>query len=207
MKTDLKIKVCGLRDPHNIKAVDGFDIDYIGFIFHEASPRNMDKNFGAIPETNAKRVGVFVDEAIEFIIKKARNFRLNTIQLHGNESPEVCHDLADLGYEVIKAFRIDDEFDEDKLEAYANTCSYFLFDTKGETAGGTGQKFNWNKLKSLAPYAEFFLSGGIGPEDVGMIKELNIPNLIGIDVNSRFEIEPGIKKEQKLKTFITELRN
>lgn len=196
-----------MRDPHNIKAIDGFDIDYIGFIFHDKSPRNMDKNFGAIPETNAKRVGVFVDQSIEFMIKKTRNFRLSTIQLHGTESPDVCKELTNLGYEVIKAFKIDDDFNASSLEKYAGVCSYFLFDTKDETAGGTGRKFDWNKLKELAPFAEFFLSGGIGSEDANKVKELNIPNLIGIDINSRFEIEPGLKDEKKIKEFITVLRN
>lgn len=207
MKSNFKIKVCGMRDPHNIKSVDELNTDYVGFIFYQASPRNMDKNFGAIPETNAKRVGVFVNESIETIIKRARNFRLNTIQLHGEESPEVCAELTELGYEVIKAFRIDDEFNSNSLESYANVCSYFLFDTKGETQGGTGRKFDWNKLKELSPYAEFFLSGGIGPEDAKEIAQMNVHNLVGIDLNSRFEIEPGLKDEQKLKEFITILRN
>lgn len=207
MSTNLKVKVCGMRNPHNIKAIDELNVDYIGFIFHNASPRNMDKNFGAIPETSAKRVGVFVDQSIELMIKKARNFRLNTIQLHGNENTETCRELVDLGYEVIKAFKIDDEFNTATLEEYAGVCSYFLFDTKGDTAGGTGRKFDWNHLKKLAPYAEFFLSGGIEASDANEIKELNIPNLVGIDLNSRFETEPGEKNENKLKEFLTVLRN
>lgn len=208
MKTNFKIKVCGLKQPHNIKAIDQLNTDYLGFIFYSASPRNMDNNFGAIPETNAKRVGVFVNEAIETMIKRARNFRLNTIQLHGDESPEVCAELNELGYEVIKAFKIDDDFKPEQLENYAGTCSYFLFDNKGETEGGTGKKFNWNKLRELAPYAEFFLSGGIGPNDISEISNLNIPNLVGLDLNSQFEVEPGLKDEKKLKEFIENiLRN
>lgn len=201
MNTNLKIKVCGMRDPQNIKAIDNLNPEYLGFIFYPPSPRNMDKSFGAIPDTQAKRVGVFVNECIETMIKRARNFRLTTLQLHGNESPEVCAELVSLGYEVIKSFKVDDSFNADHIENYIGVCTYFLYDTKGKRVGGTGKKFNWDKLKELAPLGKFFLSGGIGPEDAEKIMSLNLPNLVGIDINSRFEIEPGLKDEEKLKDF------
>ncbi len=205
MNTKLKIKICGMREPNNIKAIDKMNPDYVGFIFYGPSPRNMDKNFGAIPETNAKRVGVFVNESIEMIIRKARNFRLNIIQLHGEEDPETCKELKELGYEVSKAIKIDDSTHPEEIEPYVGIVDYFIFDTKGKQVGGNGTKFNWKKLDELATYGPFLLSGGIGPEDVTEINKLNYKNLIGLDLNSRFEIEPGFKDEGKIMDFLSKL--
>ncbi len=202
MNKKLLIKVCGIREPENFKDVDNLNPDYLGIIFYPSSPRNMDKNPDTVPDTKAKKVGVFVNVDIETIIKKAREFRLKTIQLHGNETPEICSELQDLGYEVFKAFRINDETQVNEIEPYKNTCKAFLFDTKSDKLGGTGKKFNWEKLNELAPVYPFFLSGGIGPDDVELISKLNFSNLIGLDLNSKFEIKPGLKNVEVLSTFL-----
>ena len=198
----LKIKICGMREPQNITEVNTLNPDYVGFIFYPDSPRNMDKNPDAIPETRAKRVGVFVNSDIERIIKKAREFKLNTIQLHGNETPEMCASITELGYEVFKAFKIDGNTDAKHIEPYKNTCSAFLFDTKTSKHGGSGKKFDWKQLDKIADIGNFFLSGGINADDADAILDLNHKNLIGIDINSKFELKPGLKNVDLLRGFL-----
>lgn len=207
MSKKLQIKVCGMRNPHNITDVDEIKPDYIGMIFYPDSPRNMDKNPDAIPETNAKKVGVFVDASVETIIKKAREFKFNIVQLHGNESPEICDELTELGYKVFKAFKINDETNVNEIEPYKGKCQAFLFDTKTNKPGGSGKKFNWDKLNELGNIAPFFLSGGISVGDADAIMELKYENLIGIDINSKFEIEPGLKDETLIKNFMESVQN
>jgi phosphoribosylanthranilate isomerase len=204
---NLKIKICGMVRPHNIRDIDKINPDYLGFIFYPKSPRNMDNNAEALPETKAKRVGVFVNSDIENIIKKARYFKLNTIQLHGNETPETCRELKELGYEVFKAFQVNDNTPIHEIIPYQNKCDVFLYDTQTEQHGGSGKKFNWQKLEELASIGSFMLSGGIGPEDAEAIKALNYPNLIGVDLNSRFEIEPGVKIAAALEKFIKQIKS
>lgn len=194
-----------MREPHNIKEVDALNSDYIGLIFFDASPRNMNNNPDAIPETDAHKVGVFVDAALETIIKKAREFKLHTIQLHGNESPESCAELLGLGYQVFKAIKVNDETQAAEIEPYKGKCTALLFDTKTEKHGGSGIKFNWKKLEELAPIDKFFLSGGIGENDLDAILNLACPNLVGLDLNSRFEIEPGLKDIDRLKLFLNKI--
>ena len=195
-----------MREPENILMVDTLNPDFLGIIFHANSPRNMNNNPDAIPETKAQKVGVFVDTNMETIIKKAREFNLSTIQLHGNESPETCTDLINLGYSVFKAFKIDDKTQASEIEPYKGKCTAFIFDTKTEKHGGSGKKFNWNKLDELALIDKFFLSGGINANDAKAILKLNYENLIGLDLNSKFEIKPGLKDVNMLQTFINGLQ-
>jgi len=206
MTAPLKIKVCGLLEPENIRAVDQLGPDYLGYIFYAQSPRNMDKNPANLPETKARRVGVFVDADFDTLVKKARYFKLQTIQLHGNETPETCIRLKDLGFEVFKAFAIGEASTQSLLIPYKDACDLFLFDAKTEMKGGSGKKFNWNKLNELASIGPFMLSGGIGPDDADAIRELDFLNLIGVDLNSRFEIEPGVKVAATLGKFMDRLR-
>ena len=194
-----------MRNPENIKAVDALNPDYLGFIFYPGSPRFVPKNT-ILPETQAKKVGVFVDESIEQMIDLAQQFNLQAIQLHGTETPEVCQKLMHLGYEVFKAFRIDEQTQPSELEPYRGKCTLFLFDTKDQLQGGTGKKFNWKKLKELSTVAPFLLSGGIDPDDASDILTLDIPNLKGLDINSRFEIKPGLKNEPLVNHFLLQLR-
>jgi phosphoribosylanthranilate isomerase len=206
MKNQLKIKICGLREPQNIKAIDQLNPDYLGFIFYPSSPRFININADQIPETQAKRVGVFVNETVETILAKATEFKLTAIQLHGFEKPEECLKLLNLGFEVFKAFRIDECTQRFEIEPYKNVCTAYLFDTKTNIAGGSGVKFNWKKLDEIAPLGNFMLSGGIGPEDAELVFSLDYPTLIGVDLNSRFEIEPGMKDLKLLSNFINLIR-
>jgi phosphoribosylanthranilate isomerase len=205
MTAPLKIKVCGLLEPQNIMAVDQLGPDYLGYIFYPPSPRHMDKNPENLPETKARKVGVFVDAAFDAMIKKARYFKLQTIQLHGNETPETCIKLKDLGYEVIKAFAINEASTQSLIAPYKDACDLFLFDAKTEMKGGSGKKFNWNQLNELASIGPFMLSGGIGPNDAPAIKQLNYSNLVGVDINSCFEVEPGLKIPALIEKFIKQL--
>lgn len=205
MTAPLKIKICGLLEPENILAVDQLGPDYLGYIFYPPSPRHMDKNPANLPETKARKVGVFVDADFDALVKKARYFKLQTVQLHGNETPETCIKLKDLGYEVFKAFAINEASTPNLLAPYKNACDLFLFDAKTEMKGGAGKKFNWDKLNELASVGPFMLSGGIGPNDAQAIKELNYSNLVGVDINSCFEVEPGVKIPALIEKFIKQL--
>jgi len=205
MKDKLKVKICGLREVQNIKAIDQLNPDYLGFIFYPSSPRFINIAADQIPETKAKKVGVFVNEDLETMLAKAKEFNLTAIQLHGFEKPEICLKLMNSGYEVFKAFRIDECSQRFEIEPYKNVCTAFLFDTKTNIAGGSGVKFNWKKLDEIAPLGNFMLSGGISPDDAELILKLNYQTLIGIDLNSRFETEPGLKDVVMVERFMSDL--
>ena len=200
-----KIKICGMREKDNILQADALNPDYLGFIFYPPSPRF----FGAatIPVIRAKKVGVFVNEPISSLLNIAKNHDLDTIQLHGTESPDICRTLRSSGYEVWKAFNVNEFTKTDELMPYAGLCDYFLFDTKTSLPGGSGKKFNWDKLPELSSVSPFFLSGGIGPEDVNRIKALNVHNMAGVDLNSGFETTPALKDINMLAAFIKKIRN
>lgn len=193
-----------MRNTENINSVDALNPDYLGFIFYPKSPRFITEDI-ELPDTKAKKVGVFVDEIISNILSLGVKYGLQTIQLHGNESVQTCHLLSNLGYEVIKAFRIDQNTSAEEILEYKGSCKYFLFDTKAEKPGGTGEKFNWQKLNEIDGIGSYFLSGGIGQNDVETIKKLNLKNLVGIDINSRFEIEPALKDEALIRKFLLKL--
>ncbi len=198
----MKIKVCGLKYALNLQEIGELPIDYAGFIFVNQSPRNVDYSPAlmlAMNKLNCKKVGVFVNAPTYFIKAKAELFGLNVIQLHGDESAYQI-DALSKDYEVIKVFSVGDDFDFD-LEQYKN-ADYFLFDTKGKKRGGNGTKFKWDLLKNYKGETPFILSGGIGPQDVEDIQRINHSKFAGIDVNSGFESEPGLKKTELLKEFI-----
>ncbi len=201
------IKVCGLRDVNNIRQVEELGVDWMGFIFHSDSPRDVGAKVKYLPE-KVKRVGVFVDKIPEVIIERAKENRLNIIQLHGSEPPWYCINLKMEGFKIIKSFGIDadGEIPSLQLDAYEGKCDYFLFDTKTSKHGGSGKKFNWEKLSGYKGNTPFILSGGIGPEDVEAIKGINHPKFAGIDLNSRFELTPGVKDIELLKSFIEQFR-
>lgn len=200
----LKIKICGMRNAENITAIDALNPDYLGFIFYPESPRNITNDI-ILPKTHAQKVGVFVNEMVSNIIAKTTKFNIKTIQLHGNESPQTCQFLSNLGYDVIKAFRIDHKTKQDIFDAYKGKCKLFLLDTKAKIPGGTGQKFDWQILNKLDIPGSFLLSGGITPNDAATIKNLKLKNLIGIDINSKFEIQPGLKNIDLVNSFITNI--
>lgn len=206
----MKLKVCGLNNTKNIKSVVSLRPDFAGFVFYRSSRRYFLKNnlstgaFKGIPET-VKKVGVFVDAPFEEIMKAYHTYQLDYIQLHGNESAAYCARLLENNLSLIKAFSVSEASTFKELEAYEPFCKYFLFDTKGKLPGGNGIKFSWHLLKSYSLEVPFFLSGGIGPDDIDAIQSFHHEKLYGIDINSRFEIEPGIKNVQKIENFKKQL--
>ena len=225
----MKLKVCGMKFTENIQQVANLQPDYLGFIFYEKSKRNFE---GIIPEfsKSIKKTGVFVNEYIEIIISLVEEYRLDAIQLHGDESLEYVADLknqlkerrtlfldenkqikkkknkhyiSENEVELIKVFGIKDEFNFDYLKPYLEVVDFFLFDTKGKERGGNGTKFDWSILKKYPFRKPFFLSGGIGLEDVEAVQEIiksNLP-IYALDINSKFELKPGLKNINEVKNF------
>ena len=207
---DMKIKVCGMRNPSNIDDLVKLKPDYIGFIFYPKSKRFIgelipDEIQSLIP-VYIQKVGVFVDEPFDNMLEKFKSNKLDMIQLHGSELPGYCERLKKLEIPVIKVFSVDATFDFETVKSYDPFCDYYLFDTASELRGGSGLKFDWKKLDQYKDDKPFFLSGGIRPTDVEEIKQITHNELYAIDVNSGFEIEPAIKDIPKLKSFIEELR-
>lgn len=200
------IKICGMRDADNIRQIEALGVDFMGFIFWPHSKRYVAERPAYLP-SKAKRVGVFVNSDIENIISHIDNYNLNAVQLHGRESPDYVLHLKKLYPEilVIKAFNIASVNDIEQTSAYDGIVDHFLFDTKGKTVGGNGEKFDWNVLTAYHGNTPFLLSGGIGPDDVSRILSFHHDRCIGIDLNSRFEISPGFKDITKLKSFIEEV--
>ena len=217
------IKVCGMRDARNIREVSQLGVDMIGMIFYPKSPRYVEmqsSHAGIIPDyvkedfniKSAKspaRVGVFVDDMVQNIVTRVVNYHLDYIQLHGNEPREMCENLRatldpDIqpGIKIIKAISVSDASDIQKYKEYVGAVDLFLFDTKCKTVGGSGRQFDWQVLEQYDGEVPFLLSGGIGPEDVARIHAFHHPKCIGFDLNSRFEIEPGVKDVEKLKGFL-----
>jgi len=191
-----------MRSHENILALSDLKPDYMGFIFWKPSKRFVSTTTPTLP-SNIKKTGVFVDETFDEIKSLIETHQLQAIQLHGNENPIFCDRLKDLNVEIIKVFSIKKDFDFSTLAPYENVCDYFLFDTKGELPGGNGYAFDWEMLKSYPSSKPFFLSGGIGMDqlaDLEDIFKLNLP-LYAIDVNSKFESEAGMKKIELLKDF------
>lgn len=205
----MKLKVCGMKYPQNINQLIELLPDYIGFIFYPKSKRYMadftnPEVLKAIPD-NIKKVGVFVNESVEGIRTAIEKFCLDVVQLHGNENPESCKKLKEFGFKIIKAFQVHEDFDFAQLDEYKDFCDYFLFDTQTPLYGGSGHKFDWQLLKKNDNEKPFFLSGGIGLEDVESIRNIKNLNIHAIDVNSKFEIEPALKNINQLKEFKTKL--
>ena len=197
----MKFKVCGLFDKENILNVMDLHPDYIGHIFWEKSVRYIK---GDTPQiNNCKKTGVFYNSNYDFICDKIEHHKLKCIQLHGDESPELCQKLLNLKIEVIKSFRIDQNFDFEILNDYVNKCDLFLFDSKSQLPGGTGKTFDWELLKKYKLDKAFFISAGIGLDSISALNRLvdmKLP-LYGIDVNSKFEDEFNLKVIEDLIKF------
>ncbi|MGY3212942.1 phosphoribosylanthranilate isomerase [Mucilaginibacter sp. HD30] len=197
----MKIKVCGLRNAENIKAVAALGPDYIGLIRYDRSPRYVnnidDARLDTLPETILK-TGVFVNESAENVAQLISKYGLNAIQLHGNESADFAASFKNKVV-VLKAFGVDENFDFNCLENYVGSVDFFLFDTKTATHGGSGKTFNWSALNEYELNVPFFLSGGLSLENLSEIKNIKHPQFYGVDLNSRFETSPGIKDIEKLK--------
>lgn len=221
------IKVCGMRHADNIRQVEALGPDWMGLIFWPRSSRCVDRCPDYLP-TRARRVGVFVDQPADEIVRIARDYRLDAIQLHGHETPaDLCRlrtaldaargarpdgqaadttAAAGTAPALIKAFSISTAADLERTADYDGAADYLLFDTKTPLAGGSGRQFDWRVLDAYHGTTPFLLSGGIGPDDTGRLAAFHHPRCIGIDLNSRFELEPGLKDIGKLKTFIKKIR-
>ncbi|MBQ7471701.1 MAG: phosphoribosylanthranilate isomerase [Prevotella sp.] len=224
------IKVCGMRDAENIRAVSELDIDLLGFIFWPESPRYVgmvSSQTGMMPDYShlertgdnesgtqaVRRVGVFVDDMPQNIVTRVYNYQLDYVQLNGSESrvmienlrrtldPDIRKDIK-----IIKAISIESEADLNKCEAYEGAVDMFLFDAKTPLVGGSGNQFDWTVLSAYKGSTPFLLSGGIGPEDVERVRSFRHPMFAGIDLNSRFETEPAVKDVDKIDTFIKAIR-
>lgn len=207
----MKIKVCGNTDLQQLKELNNAGVDYAGLIFYEYSGRYVLKNLAGSDvrglNLSIEKVGVFVNASEDFILQQAEDFSLDIIQLHGDETASFCSKISD-HMKVIKAFRVEDETNIDWLvKEYVDACDFYMFD-KGSTGlyGGTGQKFNWQLLQSSTIGKPFFLSGGIAPGDVEVLRNFTHPYFYGVDINSRFEIKPGIKDIKLVKQFVSDLR-
>lgn len=208
-KMKLKLKICGMRQASNIAAVAELQPDYLGFIFYQKSPRFISEVSAElikyVPST-IKTTGVFVNENLEKVKAYVFKYNLKAVQLHGQEEVAYCAELKSTGVEVIKAFGIDENFDFLKLEAYLDAVDYFLFDTQTPAHGGSGKIFDWKLLANYTFDKPYFLSGGIDLTHTTIIKNINDPRLYAVDVNSKFELEPGLKDVEKLREFFDEFK-
>lgn len=205
----IKTKVCGMRDPSNINQLFNCTIDFIGFIYYQESKRfvnSLDISSLQVPDSISK-VGVFVNSELQVIKDIIIQQDLDYVQLHGEENADYCDDIKQSGVGVIKAFGIASSFDWEQVKLYANTADYFLFDTKSSTYGGTGTAFNWQDLKKYDLEIPYFLSGGIGLQNLEAVTHIQDDRLFAVDINSKFETEPGIKDIQKIKEALKKLRN
>ena len=198
------VKVCGLKEMNNINQLNEIDIDLMGFIFYNKSSRFIEHEINT-SNLSKKKVGVFVNESLVNIKKKIKNYNLNYVQLHGDETPKFSEELTDY-CKVIKAFRISENFDFDSTNQYTDCCDLFLFDTFSKNFGGSGKKFDWKRLKGFNK-KKFLLSGGIDINSADEINNIKNENdfLLGIDINSKFEISPGLKDIKKVNMFLKKL--
>jgi phosphoribosylanthranilate isomerase len=208
----MRVKVCGMTLPEQLEQLGGMGVTFAGFIFYPKSPRYVFKHMTTTQirkENNVNKVGVFVNAGIEEILHLVDECRLHMVQLHGDESPKLCEKIADY-VSVVKAFRISENDNiEWMIRPYMDVCDMFMFDTMGAGYGGTGKKFNWEMLKDATIGKPFFLSGGIEPGDEAQLKEFaELPvgkALFSVDINSKFEISPGIKDMDKVRNFVKTL--
>ena len=209
LHAEMMIKVCGMRDPDNIRNVAALTPMMMGFIFYPSSPRyagGLDPEVvRSLPE-HVRRVGVFVDASADEIRSICERYGIAIVQLHGNESPEFCRSLRDSGFTVFKAIAVGSVEDIDALDPYMGCIDMFLFDTKSEMRGGSGVHFDHSLLDRYQLDIPYLLSGGIGPDDIELIIGAMRPGMAGIDINSRFEVTPGVKNLRALIKFILSLR-
>ncbi|MBT3523926.1 MAG: phosphoribosylanthranilate isomerase [Flavobacteriaceae bacterium] len=200
----MKLKVCGMKFSENISEIESLKPDFMGFIFYKKSKRFFNES-KLILNDKINRVGVFVNQEINEVIDNIKKYKLDYVQLHGEEDVRYCLSIKSI-CKVIKVFKIDDTFNFDKVKKFENVSDYYLFDTKTNLHGGSGKKFNWEILKNYNSKKYFFLSGGISENDIEEIKKIRkIYPIIGIDINSKFEL-PNLKKDRaKIKSLIDKI--
>lgn len=199
------VKVCGMRDAENIREVEALGVDWMGFVFHRTSPRFVSELPDYLPQ-RAKRIGVFVNETEERIMETVELFRLDMVQLHGQETPDFCNRIRSKGLKVIKAINVQNGFPSEEVFSYEGACDYFLFDTKTSLPGGSGLKFDWSALSAYRGTTPFLLSGGISPDDADRVEVFVHGHCLGIDLNSRFETSPAYKDIRLLQSFIDKIK-
>jgi phosphoribosylanthranilate isomerase len=207
----MKVKVCGITTLEQLKQLQELEVAYAGLIFYEGSKRfaleKLKNRKAEIKNLPIKKVGVFVNADMGFLKSCVQDFGLSAVQLHGDETPEYCK-MLQKETTVIKVFRIHEDLKniDTLLAPFQNVCDYFLFDTDTKSYGGSGKRFDWNILKTAEIKKPFFLSGGIGLDDMDILKSFQHPFLYAVDVNSRFETAPGMKDMTKVRTFLTTLK-
>ena len=210
----MELKVCGMKYEENILEVAALGPDLMGFIFYPGSKRYFEGEIPVLPPS-IRKIGVFVNEDLEKVLETVGRHDLAGVQLHGEEDADYCRALREAldepkGFCLIKAFRVSDWIEFASLAPYQGHCSYFLFDTLGKERGGTGEKFNWEALKGYRLSTPYLLSGGIGPEDLESLerffKSEQAASCLGVDVNSRFEVSPGMKNTEQLRIFVNEFK-
>jgi phosphoribosylanthranilate isomerase len=204
---NLKLKICGMKYPDNIREVIKFRPDYLGFIFYPGSPRYAGGNIEELSKMNipssVSRIGVFVNERTNKIKQIAPSISLDMVQLHGKEPVADCIELKKSGLKVIKVFSVGEDFDFSQMEPYIDHVDYFLFDAKGKYHGGNSLPFDWEIIEKYPFRIPFFLGGGVGLENIDLIKKIRNPYLYALDANSRLEVSPGLKDPDKVKLFRT----
>lgn len=198
------IKVCGLNHVKNCLAIDKLKPDLVGMIFYKKSPRYIGET--VLPKTKTKKVGVFVNSSLGEILAAVEKHNLSYVQLHGNEPIVLAKALQENDVKIIKYFGIDNTIDNLKMAEWKRYSTYFVFDTKSKQYGGLGAKFNWDLLNDYQLNTPFLLAGGITLKDVASIKKINHPAFVGVDINSKFELEPGIKNIEQIKLFIDAIK-
>lgn len=206
----IQLKVCGMKYPDNIEAVLALEPDYMGLIFWEPSTRFAALPLPKLEWKNTQKVGVFVDASRDEILRKIEEYELDVVQLHGQESPDFAFEVKNMDVKVIKSFNIYNKFNFKTLENFKTQCDYFLFDSKSTLPGGSGTTFNWEVLKNYDMDMPYFLSGGLDLDKIESLQEfLQSPAgrfCFAVDVNSRFELAPGLKDIPKIKLFHEKLK-
>ena len=202
----MRLKICGMREAENIRQLLALQPDYMGFIFYEKSSRFVGEELEeellkSFPFTTRK-VGVFVNPTVAYILEMYKKYELDYVQLHGEELPDFCKHLKHKGVNIIKAFSVDEDFNFGKLQNYKPYCDFFLFDTKGEKRGGNGTSFDWSILNKYDNEKPFFLAGGIDLENVHSALEIKGLKIHSLDVNSKFEISPALKDINKIEELM-----
>lgn len=199
------IKVCGMREAENIRAVEDLGIDMMGFILYHKSARYVAEPPKYMP-TKCKKVGVFVGADSKEILRQVERFGLDYVQLHSEETPELCRELKGRNIGVIKAISVAVAEDIKAADRYDGCCDYFVFDTKCEGYGGSGEVFDWGVLAAYDGATPFLLSGGLGDDCVDGLRHFDHPQMAGYDLNSRFESRPALKDIDRIKRFLNEIK-
>ena len=203
----MRLKICGMREAGNIRRLLALQPDYMGFIFYEKSSRfvgnELDEDLLKSFPFTTRKVGVFVNATAAYILEMYKKYELDYVQLHGEELPDFCKNLKHKGVNIIKAFSVDKDFNFGKLQNYKPYCDFFLFDTKGEQRGGNGITFDWTILNKYDNEKPFFLAGGIDLENANNALEIKGLKIHSLDVNSKFEISPGLKNIEKLEELMS----